>query len=543
MDWERLFAPHILVRGRDYYDFGAVENMQKTEDGYTAQVEGTDLYDVGIELSRNAVQDMWCTCPYAADGSRCKHMAAVLYALEDEDLLSDTASVSDDALYKAISGMSEEKAKNLLLQLGLADLKVRSKILSLGAGEETGSRQIGWEMQIAALTRRAADLDGFIDYRHAFAYFTALADFLDENVPFLLDNECPMDAFRLICLVCETAAKQDADDSDGGLSMLLGTCEAYWDDAIPAATEEQQREMFQWFTSVPQQGLPDFVEEVLMSIQQRMFRQSEYLHGMLNMLDQMLAAPDLGVYQMEDTVQRRLGIMEELRLPAAELQAFRMKYRMLPAIWQEDFQEQVEHGNAQQAIAMLKERQSLCAGNASELKAISECYLAVYERFEMREAYVQELKAYVLQFRQFTLERIEKLKQVTPEAEWPALRAQLLQADTVSCVRYDLLKEEGMLAELWEALQKTGEAFLLDRYESVLKEAYGPELLRLYLKIYDRKMRTAVDRKMYRSIIQSLKHLRTYSNGRESVQALVAQWTQQYHRRTAMLDELRKAGY
>ena len=26
---------------------------------------------------------MSCTCPYAADGNRCKHMAAVLYQIED----------------------------------------------------------------------------------------------------------------------------------------------------------------------------------------------------------------------------------------------------------------------------------------------------------------------------------------------------------------------------------------------------------------------------------------------------------------------------
>lgn len=122
MKWKHLFPAHILERGWDYYQSDAVENLQKSETGYTAEVEGTEIYDVEVELSQNTVQDMWCSCPYAEDGAYCKHMAAVLYALEEDDLLLDTSSVSDDALRRAVSDLSEEDAKKLL-QLGLGDLK------------------------------------------------------------------------------------------------------------------------------------------------------------------------------------------------------------------------------------------------------------------------------------------------------------------------------------------------------------------------------------------------------------------------------------
>ena len=154
MKWKHLFPAHILERGWDYYQSDAVENLQKSENGYTAEVEGTEIYDVEVVLSQNTVQDMWCSCPYAEDGAYCKHMAAVLYALEEDDLLLDTPSVSDDALRRAVSDLSEEDAKKLLLQLGLGDLNTRLKILSFGSGDVPDVQQDTWEVQIAELTRR-----------------------------------------------------------------------------------------------------------------------------------------------------------------------------------------------------------------------------------------------------------------------------------------------------------------------------------------------------------------------------------------------------
>ena len=62
-----------------YYESGAVTELSRTEGGYRALVEGTEDYEVEIEIKDNRILDMRCTCPYAGDGKYCKHMAAVLY--------------------------------------------------------------------------------------------------------------------------------------------------------------------------------------------------------------------------------------------------------------------------------------------------------------------------------------------------------------------------------------------------------------------------------------------------------------------------------
>lgn len=79
--WKNWFQPHILERGRTYFDEGRVSALEHTEDGYTATVEGTEEYEVEILLDEDSIEDMICDCPYAENGNACKHMAAVLFAV------------------------------------------------------------------------------------------------------------------------------------------------------------------------------------------------------------------------------------------------------------------------------------------------------------------------------------------------------------------------------------------------------------------------------------------------------------------------------
>ena len=103
MNWQKLFASHILERGYDYYCDGAVENIEIGRDDLRADVVGTEDYEVEISLNDGKVTDMYCSCPYAAGGNNCKHMAAVLYEWtadimdEDEPEDTDNEDMDDDA--------------------------------------------------------------------------------------------------------------------------------------------------------------------------------------------------------------------------------------------------------------------------------------------------------------------------------------------------------------------------------------------------------------------------------------------------------------
>lgn len=72
----------ILNRGRQYYKRGLVRSLLQNGSDYSAKVIGSVVYSVNVQLTNGKSPKMSCDCPYASEGKRCKHMAAVLYAID-----------------------------------------------------------------------------------------------------------------------------------------------------------------------------------------------------------------------------------------------------------------------------------------------------------------------------------------------------------------------------------------------------------------------------------------------------------------------------
>ena len=83
LKWKHLFSNRSLSRGEDYFSQGMVYNLREMDGRYTATVVGSSVYSVVIELAEDRVAGMYCTCPHAAEGNNCKHMAAVIFEMEE----------------------------------------------------------------------------------------------------------------------------------------------------------------------------------------------------------------------------------------------------------------------------------------------------------------------------------------------------------------------------------------------------------------------------------------------------------------------------
>ena len=123
-EWERRFQSHILSRGWNYAADGAVSGLNKNGDTVTAVVEGTEYYRVEICYIGTMVSEAYCSCPYAADGNWCKHMAAVLYEIEGSEF--DNVSISPrkekkpeikpSSVKELVASVDREKLESLLLE-------------------------------------------------------------------------------------------------------------------------------------------------------------------------------------------------------------------------------------------------------------------------------------------------------------------------------------------------------------------------------------------------------------------------------------------
>ena len=81
--WAYLFSSTIRSRGARYYRDGNVIKVVKQGNRFTASVRGEQTYQVKIAVQEDRIKRVSCTCPYAKGGMKCKHMAAVFYAIDN----------------------------------------------------------------------------------------------------------------------------------------------------------------------------------------------------------------------------------------------------------------------------------------------------------------------------------------------------------------------------------------------------------------------------------------------------------------------------
>ena len=83
-NFESCVPYRILVRGEEYYETGAVSELEEDSPGeWTATVEGTENYNVEISMDGKEIKSWYCDCPY--DGEICKHVVATLLAIRDNE--------------------------------------------------------------------------------------------------------------------------------------------------------------------------------------------------------------------------------------------------------------------------------------------------------------------------------------------------------------------------------------------------------------------------------------------------------------------------
>lgn len=97
--WQRLFSSRILTRGRKYYSQARVRNTTLDSHGdFSTNVIGTHIYHVTGNYHDEEATKLTCTCPYAAEGNYCKHMAAALYRVEPEAKRNERRNTSMQTL-------------------------------------------------------------------------------------------------------------------------------------------------------------------------------------------------------------------------------------------------------------------------------------------------------------------------------------------------------------------------------------------------------------------------------------------------------------
>lgn len=120
-NFEETLSPKQVAKGNKYYTDNAINSLTETEPNtWEAEVLGTEMYEVMVQLKKSgAIVATNCDCPH--EDEICKHVIAVLFALQDELSINKTTKqkkLNNKPAIKKIVGID-----NLLQEIKEEDLK------------------------------------------------------------------------------------------------------------------------------------------------------------------------------------------------------------------------------------------------------------------------------------------------------------------------------------------------------------------------------------------------------------------------------------
>ena len=573
MKWYTLFRQHILDRGIEYYEDGHVVDFIYSDDEIVAQVDGTDVYDVQITLDGEEIIDMYCSCPYAADGRNCKHMAAVLFKfeemlaekdveIEDDDTEEDFSSPSEDfyqrhqreraEVTELISKIPEDKVRELLVGFVLEDERLKHNLQMQYEFKMNSKLMLELRTEVDQIAYRYSR-GGYVDWYHASEFTSELSCFLNTKVMLLIEKNCLKQAFELANLVFHCIGNIDMDDSDGGSSCVADTCYECWEQIIEKSDEIYRNEIKSWFETHQDGYVIDIYEEYMEEILLEFFATEEMITEEMKSLDNFInkrSGSDCGKiysvhYGFENPIIKRIEYMKKLNYTAEQIEEYKQTNRRFFVIRELEISEAIKNNDYITAIKVLLESKERDAGNTEQLKKYSEQLIEIYHKLGKTEEDIEELIRYVTSFWQYDLTYVKMLKAciVNPD-QWSKLVDDIVMKSRYEDFICKLLHEEKRYEELMSKIeQSSNKVGLLDSYDKILRKTMPERVIKIYSAYLKQAAEMANERKKYKYLMPYLKKISKCDGGKVVAEDIAATWRREYKRRTAMMDELRKAGF
>ncbi len=116
-EYDDLFKPIIKSRGKNYYTNGNIVKYKKCDNTYLADIKGTEIYKVEIEIKDNIIEKVKCTCPYHRDTDKyCKHVYALLLYIKMQNKRKEIVTLINDYkgnISKQLNEMNNVLEKNV----------------------------------------------------------------------------------------------------------------------------------------------------------------------------------------------------------------------------------------------------------------------------------------------------------------------------------------------------------------------------------------------------------------------------------------------
>jgi uncharacterized Zn finger protein len=546
-DFEQGIDPVILGRGRSYYEDGRVLDLEEIAPGrWSAQVEGSLLYEVSLTSGPDGRLAWTCDCPYDW-GPVCKHVAAVLLALtKTAPRKGQKKETRADRVRAALQTLSDQERFDLLLELALEDRQLAHMIeLRYGPVKET-SKEAQERLVREALRRGRGRYEDFDDDEGALRAAEALAEVLNRAARLRRQGHLAQAvSFYKVLLEEVLAALDEIDDSEGALGDCLYTAvidmgllagelpleerAALFDYCLAMATSETVLDTdFAW----------DLVEAALHMGETAAQRQAAFA-----VLDQMVAREDGSSWTHAHAQERaagiKLSVIQEQDGDAAA-QAFMEAHVHYESMRLALARLHLQNGDTAAArrlcLAWLDKPLPSKQGLRPRFwQILLETAVAEGDRAEQTRLN----ETLFLESGDFTY--YEQMKELFGAEAWPARCAALLERIRRGSYWQVDLGEICLREEMWGALLRYVVAHpqTIDAYHEALAPHLPRELSALYEQLARTTLEHHINRGAYRQVCHFLQRMQALG---EEVRAaeLAAEFRMTYKKRRALQEELNR---
>ncbi|MDT7013320.1 SWIM zinc finger family protein [Levilactobacillus namurensis] len=539
-----LFEPQILDRGYGYYLDGAVQNLRQTATQITAEVRGSQRYDVMITLWNDSVMEMACDCPYAAQGKSCKHMAAVLMAAEAANDATPTSSPNQSAqAQQLVAQATPDQLREFLSRTLASDRTLMTQFKKFMTSSTTSVAEE--KAEIDDICASYADRSGFIDYQDAEFFEAEIQNYLADDLETLVVEHQDDVAFAVLSHLYLKLDTLDIDDSAGEIMEILINGSELWRRVIKQSLPPVKRQIFTWLATQIQRPLNAIEEDVRTLLFGQGFSEQEFFEARLALTAKMIqrfeASSDATDWDLTQWVLYRAHTLTAMQADDTVLEALYRRYPQYSAVRNDYVNFCLRKQRVAQAISLLQEGKRVNRDLPGVVVEDSRRLAKIYQQQQDTANYRQELWRLVTKYHVADLADFKAYKATFSPATWPAQRTKLfqaLQSQADPARLAPLYAYEDLKPELLQAILAEKGIAGLQKYGPMLKNQYAAKIIHKYAQYADQAMTSTGPRKHYREIVDLLREMVRYPLGDLQAQQLIQDWQQRYPRRSAMLDEL-----
>ncbi len=554
--FEQVIDEKILKRGLSCFKKGLVRELDEVSPGQLeAVVEGSEDYTVQLAVKNNVVVEHSCNCPYDF-GPVCKHVAAVIFAMQEEKLeltkpkqgrKKNSSAPKKKSIATQVAEVLEKASREELLQLIQCEAKrnpsFRNQILAdLEHYTDNMSKEM-YDQRIKSVTRAAMGRYGYIDYQGSITVGYEVGKILGTARKYLEKQQ-----FQKVLPICFSVLERmsetinEADDSNGDIGgCICEACEILNSMATNCNDEVARRLIFDYCTH---------------QFETKVFAGWDWHMSMLYIAE--------GVADSEEDCSRIIALTELPQHSDYGIEECQVvKYRTLMKTKGKTVADAFLHDNIQNyrlrrmAVEMAFENKDY--GTATKLAEDGleqdkdkyglamdwyDCLLKIAQQQNDTDKIVKYSRWLLINNRRVSnVDYYKILKQNVKPEDWNTFVEDVIKDVRNKKGRFDRdLVAKIYIAEEWwprllELVKNSAELYVIEKYEPYLSKDYSKELADLYSLVIPQYLDRNKDRAAYQSACRYIRRIIKLGE-RAKADSLIATLREQYPKRSALMDEL-----